>query len=328
AVVGQGLEEGGGAHARTLGEPGGRAGRDGPAQTGRVTRPVLLPAALLAAALALSACNGDASSSASSDAAAPLTGASSAAPSTVPSAATTSGAPASAKQTPSAGAAPSADAPSASARSAAPALPTSRPAARTAGSPSLATRAGRYTYDAKGTVTAGGAPHDASGTATLTVDEPVGDTQSTVLEGDQGRTETDTQLKSTGRYVTRLLLTTPAFSKEFRPVPAALLLPEPATVGRSWSWSGTSTDGKTRVTATSRVLRSETVTVGGTSVPTRVVETRLVLRGDVVYDGTTTTDVATGQRLPVREHGTGKGTISGIPFSTDTSSTLRSLDPS
>ncbi|MCW2606769.1 MAG: hypothetical protein JWO60_1462, partial [Frankiales bacterium] len=207
--------------------------------------------------------------------------------------------------------------PGAAARSAAPA---SSPA-------SLATRAGRYTYDSRGTVTAGAAPRTVSGSATLTVDRPVRDVQTAVLDGDQGRTETETVLRADGRYLSRLLLTTPAFSKEFAARPPVLLLPEGAPVGRSWSFTVKSTDGKTTATARNRVLRAEKVTVGGRSVDTRVVETVLALRGNVVYDGTTTTNYAPAQRLAVKERGRGKGTVSGVQFSTDTTSTLRSLDP-
>ncbi len=210
--------------------------------------------------------------------------------------------------------------------------PTSAPAARgaaprPAAPTSLATRAGRYTYDSRGTVTAGGAPRTVSGTATLTVDPPTGDTQSAVLEGDQGRTETESVLRADGRYLARLLLTTPAFSKEFAASPPVLLLPEGAPVGRTWSFTVRSTDGKTTATARNRVLRSERVTVGGRAVDTRVVETVLALRGDVVYDGTTTSNYAPAQRLAVKERGRGKGTVSGVAFSTDTTSALRSLDP-
>ncbi|MCU1691702.1 MAG: hypothetical protein JWM64_793, partial [Frankiales bacterium] len=214
--------------------------------------------------------------------------------------------------------------PSAAAASRAPAPAAARPGAP---APVAATQAGRYTYDSSGSVTAGAAPQRVSGTSTLTVDAPSGSTQSTVLEGDQGRTETDVVLRADGRYVSRLLLTTPAFSKEFRPSPAVLLLPEPATVGRSWTWRATSTDGKTRVTATKRVVRTGSVAVGGKAVATRVVETTLSLRGDLVYDGTTTTDEDPRTHIAVRTRSKGKGSASGFAFSNDTTSTLRSTTP-
>lgn len=238
-----------------------------------------------------------------------------------------------------AAASPSASASTSGAASSPAAVAPGQAPGRAAGSPTPSSAArrsstvgptapGTYTYDSSGSVTAGGAPQSAKGTATLTVDPATGDRQSTVLESDQGRTETDVVLRADGRYVSRLLLTTPAFSKEFRPSPAVLLLPEPTTVGRTWTWKATSTDGKTRVTATNRVVRDGSVTVGGRKVATKVVETTLALRGDLVYDGTTTTDEDPATHLAVRTHAKGRGTVSGISFSNDTTSVLRSTRPS
>ncbi len=281
-------------------------------------------ALLLLAVLPLTACSGgsekivDAVPFAS---ASPSSAAPSVAPSASPSPSASAGAPASASTSPAArpqvAAAP---------RSAAPSTAAS-PGSAKAASTVAPTRPGTYTYDSSGTVTAGGAPQSAKGTATLTVDPASGSTQSTVLEGDQGRTETDVVLRKDGRYVSRLLLTTPAFSKEFRPSPAVLLLPEPAAVGRTWTWTATSTDGKTRVTAKNRVLPGGSVVVGGKRLATRVVETTLALRGDLTYDGTTTTDEDPATHLAVRTRGKGRGTVSGVMFSNDTTSTLRSTDP-
>ncbi len=219
-------------------------------------------------------------------------------------------------------------APPAAARSTAPPGQPPAPAAAQPAAASRATAPGSYTYDTSGTVTLGaGAPQQRSGSATLTVDPPEGDRQSAVLEGEQGRTETDSVLRADGRYLARLLLTTPAFSKEFAPAAPVLLLPTPADAGRTWSFTVKSTDGKTTATAKNRVVRSEAVTIGGEKIDTRVVETVLTLRGDVVFDGTTTSNYAPEQRLAVKERGKGKGTISGVPFATDTTSTLRSVDP-
>lgn len=209
---------------------------------------------------------------------------------------------------------------------AAPAGEAAAPRSAAAANP-VGTRPGSYTYDTSGTVTAG-APQQVSGSATLRVDPVSAGRQHTVLEGEQGRTETDVLLKGDGTYVTRLVITNPAFSKDFRPSPAALLVPTPAEPGRRWTWRTTSTDGKTRVSASSRVLRTESVTIGGRAVPTSVVETVLAMRGDVTYDGTTTTWYAPKERLPVKDRTNGKGTVSGFSFSADVTSTLRSTEPS
>ncbi len=189
-----------------------------------------------------------------------------------------------------------------------------------------ATAPGSYTYDSSGTVTAG-TPRQVDGTATLTVDAPAGGQQHSVLETDQGRTETDAVLRRDGRYLARLLITNPAFTKELRAAPPVLLLPLPATVGRSWSWTATSTDGKTTAEADNTVQKQETVTIGGEQVACVVVRTALVLSGDIDYRGTTTSWVSTKYALSVQDHTQGQGTVSGFAFSTDLTDVLRSTRP-
>ena len=188
------------------------------------------------------------------------------------------------------------------------------------------TAAGQYTYTAQGTVTVGTAtPVD--GTATLTVDPVAGGQQHSVLEGDQGRTEQDVVLRGDGRFLASLDLTNPAFSKQFRPDPPVLLLPEPATVGRSWQWRATSTDGKTTAEASNRILRQETLTVNGERVVCSVIETTLALSGDITYRGQTTTWVSDRYRLPVKDRSRGQGTVNGVAFSTDIRTALQSTRP-
>jgi hypothetical protein len=116
--------------------------------------------------------------------------------------------------------------------------------------------------------------------------------------------------------------------KDFLFSPAALLLPDPARVGATWSWTGTSTDGKTKVTTTNKVVRTETLTIGGTRVATVVLQTRLVLSGDLDYTADVTTWVAPSLRLPVKDHTVGKGTAFGVPFSFDVTDVMRSTTPS
>lgn len=283
--------------------------RTGPAQTGAVTRRAALLPALLPVVL-LAACSdaGSAPDQTVTSAAAPSTpvGVS---PAPSPELSISTG--------PAPRAAPSPADVSAGPSPAAPSSPV-RP---------TGTRAGSYTYETSGTVTAG-APQEVSGTSTLRVEPVSAGTQHTVLEGDQGRTETDVLIKADGTYVTRLVVTNPAFSKDFRPAPAALLAPEPADPGRRWTWRTTSTDGRTRVSASNRVLRAETVTIGGRQVAARVLETVLVMRGDVTYDATTTTWYAPEERLPVKDRTNGKGMVSGFTFSADVTSTMRSTEPS
>lgn len=199
-----------------------------------------------------------------------------------------------------------------------------KPAAQKATSP------GTYTFDASGTVTFGnpGTAQDAAGTQTLTVSALVGSMQHSTMHGDHGDTEEDVLVRDTGSYAASLKLTSPVFTKEFRPSPAVLLVPDPAKPGAAWSWSGTSTDGKTRVQASNKILRTETVTIGGKKVVCAVLLTRLVLSGDVTYTADVTTWWSPDYRLPVKDHTIGNGTYNGIPFKTDIAAVMRSVTPS
>ena len=191
-----------------------------------------------------------------------------------------------------------------------------------------ATAPGVYTLDDTGTVTLGnpGTPQDASGTTTLTVDPLKDGVQHSTLHSDStGDTDEDLLVRSTGSYVASLKLTSPAFTKEFRPSPAVLLVPDPATVGSAWSWKGVSTDGKTRVAASNKISATQTLVIGGTKVVCAVVQTHLVLTGDVDYTSDLTTYWSPEYRLPVKTHSTGKGSYNGFPFSTDITSTMRSV---
>ena len=194
---------------------------------------------------------------------------------------------------------------------------------------SKATPAGTYTYTSSGTVKVGTTPQDASGSQTLTV-SPLrnGLQRSTLHSDDTGDTVQEVVVRDTGSYGASLALTSPAFTKEFRPATPVLLLPDPAAIGRRWDWSATSTDGKTHVATTNEVLRRETVTVGGTAVPTVVLQTHLVLSGDVSYDAQLTVWWSPDHRLPVKNHSVGKGSYGGIPFTTDITAVMQSVKPS
>jgi hypothetical protein len=185
---------------------------------------------------------------------------------------------------------------------------------------------GTYTYETSGTVTAG-TPRDASGTATLTVDPPAAGRQHSLLGTDQGRTEQDVFVQPSGTYLVRLTITNPAFSKEFKPT-TGLLVPDPPTTGRSWSWQATSTDGKTTAAVTARVTGRETLTIGGDATPTIVIESTLRLTGDVTYTGHMQNWYDGAHRLSVKDHTKGNGAIGTVQFTTDITSVLRSTKPS
>lgn len=187
---------------------------------------------------------------------------------------------------------------------------------------------GTYTYDASGTFTAGGTPRPVKSTSQLKVDAPQGATQHSVLGGDQGSNDQTVRRNGTGTYLVRLKLENPAFSKEFAPKNDILLVPRPASVGRSWSWTMTSTDGKTTAAFTGTVTKNETLTIGGKKTPTAVIESTLKLSGDVDYTAKTTTNYSEADLLQVRDRTRGSGSFSGFPFSTDITSVLRSTSPS
>ncbi len=193
-----------------------------------------------------------------------------------------------------------------------------------------ATAPGRYTLTTSGTISSPTlGSQDAAGTQTLTISALKAGMQHSALHGDQGDTDQDLLVRDTGTYIGSLTITSPALSgtKEFRPSPAVLLVPDPAKVGASWSWGGTSTDGKTKVATTNKITRTETLTIGGVRVPCVVVVTHLVLSGDVSYDAQVTTWYAPTYRLAVKDHTVGKGTYSGIMFTTDITSVMGSVKP-
>lgn len=225
-------------------------------------------------------------------------------------------------------------APGASAGSGASATPSTaggdgapRPSA-TAATATKATPPGTYTYDSSGTQTISGGKQAVSSTATLTVSEVIDGSQTSTLHNSQGETEQDLVVRSNGTYLATLTISSPTVNKEFPFSPPALLLADPAKVGATWSWRSTSTDGSTTVTASNKVVRTETLTVGGQKVASVVVQTRLVITGkDLSYTADATNWVAPAYRLPVKTRTVGKGNYGVIAFSFDVTDVLRSVHP-
>jgi hypothetical protein len=124
------------------------------------------------------------------------------------------------------------------------------------------------------------------------------------------------------------VITSPAFTKEYRPTTAVLFVPDPATVGMTWSYGGTTTDGKTTLAVSNKVAGTETLTIGGKKVPCAVLQSHLVLSGDIDYTVDLTTWWSPELRLPVKDHSKGKGSFGGIMFSTDITDVMRSTTPS
>lgn len=192
-----------------------------------------------------------------------------------------------------------------------------------------ATAPGTYTYDSSGSQTFSGAERDVDASSTLTVGAARDGRQTTTLHNSQGDTTQQLVARSSGTYLSSLAITSPSLSKEFRFDPVALLLPDPARVGATWSWRSTSTDGTTTVSASNEVLRTETVTVGGERVPTVVLRTHLVITGkDLTYTADATNWVSPAHRLPVKTHTSGSGSYGAFTFSFDVTDVVRSVRPS
>ena len=191
-----------------------------------------------------------------------------------------------------------------------------------------ATPAGTYTYDSHGTQTYSGQSHNVSSTSTLSVTALQGDAQTSTLHNSQGDTTQHLVMKVAGTFLSDLTISGPGLNKEFRFAPPALLLADPAKVGSTWTWRSTSTDGQTTVSATNKVLRDETVSVGSTSVPTVVLETKLVITDkQVTYTADETNWVAPAYRLPVKTRTVGNGKYGFVTFSFDVTDVLRSVHP-
>jgi hypothetical protein len=201
-------------------------------------------------------------------------------------------------------------------------------ATTSASAASKATAAGTYTYDSSGSQTISGAKQAVSSTATLTVSKLVDGSQTSKLHNSQGDTDQALAVRENGSYLGGLTISSPTANVEFRFAPPVLLLPDPAKPGATWSWSGTSTDASTTVQATNKVLRTETVTIGGEPVATVVLQTHLVLTGkNLSYTADATNWVAPAYRLPVKTHTVGKGSYGAFPFSFDVTDVLRSVRP-
>ena len=195
--------------------------------------------------------------------------------------------------------------------------------------PAKATPAGTYTYDSRGSQRTGAYSSPVSGSATLVISALRNGRQSSSLHNAQGDTRQQLLVRDAGSYLSDLQIHAQGLpDKEFAFAKAVLLLPDPARVGATWSWHGRSTDGRTTVSASNRIERTETLTIGGRAVRTVVLQTHLVLSGDINYRADVTTWVAPSLRLPVKDHTVGSGTAIGVPFSFDITDVMRSTSPS
>jgi hypothetical protein len=129
------------------------------------------------------------------------------------------------------------------------------------------------------------------------------------------------QLKATGS------------TKIFTPASPATFILYGAPQGTAWSWSASSSDGATHISASGHIGGAKTMSVGGQPVDVFEVVTSLSISGDITGTADLTMWVSSQYRLPVvqRQVINAKGS-SGYGFSTrlssDVTQTLTALSPS
>ena len=167
-----------------------------------------------------------------------------------------------------------------------------------------------------------------SGTSTLTVDAPQGNSQHSQQKDDDGTTDQTVTLTKSGLYLADLKMHQQGFSEEFAPRSPVLLYPATATVGRQWSWHMTSTDGNYTLRATLTVAKSSGhAVVHGQRLRTVTVRAVLQISGSAIKMTIHQTDVAARDGLIVRECAVGDGTAYGATFHSDATRVLESSQP-
>jgi hypothetical protein len=191
---------------------------------------------------------------------------------------------------------------------------------------------GQYKYALSGT----GAFGPVSGDEVDTIDPANGADQHSSSKDPSGNATSETVLhfQSDGVYLKDLKLIA-GVTKEFVFDPIGLAVPLPATVGRTWQWGPyTSTDGKTKISATGKILRTEAVPAGSESVDCVVVELTVTTHGDI--ETTSTQDLWASQKynLTIQEHDVVNGSATfgnpptTYPVHSDTWRKLHSTQPS
>ena len=176
---------------------------------------------------------------------------------------------------------------------------------------------GTYTTDNSGTSSFGSVPPKSTYTIELLSN---GDTHET---GDF-----DLVLRWTPDAASVVSLKIAMAGKEFdAPAGAPLLFIPFNNAPPQWSWSMTSTDGKTTIQQTASVTGNDSVTVGGTAVPTFVVDSTINISGDITGSVHLTAWIDPVTRLAVKQHIVTHVTLP-IVVNSDITSVLESLTPS
>lgn len=214
------------------------------------------------------------------------------------------------------------------------ASPTAKPATSSGGGSSSSSTTGsfaapgKYTYNRTGKQTTSAFPEQSlDGQVTMQMDPPANSEQHETTTASEGTSEQTLRLLTEGAYFVDLKQSTSGFNKEFKPDPPVLAFPASATVGRTWSWTITSTDGQTTLNGSFRIDRNETLTIGGEQVQTVVLVGVLKASGDIDFTSNTTNWVAPSKGLVVRTDTTTDGTIRGVTFHQQSSQVLASTKP-
>lgn len=199
---------------------------------------------------------------------------------------------------------------------------------------------GVYVYDAEGTMSQSGPLGGTSPVPTpqeLTVDASDGARQRSTLdgrdsEGDGSITTTVLQYRNDGVYLESLKLQTRVgtmtITYEFVPSSPQLIAPTGVGPGYHTEFSMTSTNGGLKTTTTIDVLNEESVTIGGSGLRTLEVRTHTRVEGDAEGETTSTANFDPSNYLTLVDH-----TVSDLDTSfgnvkSDSTSTLRSTQPS
>ena len=204
----------------------------------------------------------------------------------------------------------------------------SGPGSTAPGRPTGFTRAGTYHYDYTGSSTTQLRTQPFEGTDAFKVDAPVGDTQKSTQQGQQGSRDTTLASRSGGLYVVDINIQQSSFKEDFKPVGTALFFPANYHVGSAWHWAARSTDGKYHMAVSSKITSSTTITIHGQKIPTLVVDSVVRFTGNGFDLTENQRDwVSTAYALVVKEHTTEHGTIAGFKYSAEQTRTIRSTTP-
>lgn len=140
---------------------------------------------------------------------------------------------------------------------------------------------GRYTYRRTGDQTSPFGAQSLNGEGSLVVHAPNGADQHSVTAYTESSSEQTLRHRAGGIDLLYLKIDNrqAGSSFEFRPSPPVLFAPDPIAVGATWSWRMTSTNGALTIDASFKVVRNETIDIGGEAVATAVVEGTSQLSG-------------------------------------------------